>query len=493
MMRDSQEQALQSLIDDLRQRVAEAEETLSAIRDGSVDAVVVGGEGQDEVLVIGDDVSAFRNFMEAMEPGAVAVDSAGRLLYANARFRQIFCEDWDQLKGKSLSEILPGSAAQMVGKLISHDDHEAAPLSVSFLERGVERNYLVSARPVHLGTVRGFAVTFSDLTERVRAETAERAQRVANAIIASANEAVIVCDRTLTITHANFAAEALSTEKLVGARLDTAIPLKFPDATGILEVGELVESSLGGTPLRSIEAFAPMSPGAHDVLVSAAPLNISDDEPEGCVLTLVDLSQRKKDERQMHLLMRELDHRVKNTLALVLSISKRTAASEETLEGFQGAFSGRIEALAATHNLLAGASWESLSLRQIFGAEVLPYTETGSDRINIIGPDLNLYPRAAIALGLIFHELATNAIKYGALSGETGAINLEIHPRTDSPSIEVTWTERGGPPVKSFSRKGFGHTVIARSLSYSPHGGTTLEFEPTGVVCHIRIPSSDVA
>lgn len=493
MMQTPNEKALQRLIDDLRQRVTEAEDTLAAIREGSVDAVVVGGEGKDEVLVIGDDVSAFRNFMEAMEPGAVAVDSAGRLLYANARFRQIFNEDWDRLKGKPLSEMLPGSAAQMVSKLISHDDHETAPVSVSFLERGVERNYLVSARPVHLGTVRGFAVTFSDLTERVRAEAAERAQRIANAIIASANEAVIVCDRTLTITHANFAAEALSTEKLVGARLDTAIPLKFPDATGMLEIGELVESSLHGTPLRSIEAFAPMSPGARDVLVSAAPLNISDDEPEGCVLTLVDLSQRKKDERQMHLLMRELDHRVKNTLALVLSISKRTAASEETLEGFQGSFSGRIEALAATHNLLAGASWESLSLRQIFGAEVSPYAETSGDRINITGPDLSLYPRAAIALGLIFHELATNATKYGALSGETGSINLEIHPKTDSPSVEVTWTEKDGPPVKSFSRKGFGHTVIARSLSYSPHGGTTLDFEPAGVICHIRIPISDVA
>jgi PAS domain S-box-containing protein len=493
MMQTSNEKTLQRLIDDLRQRVTEAEETLAAIRDGSVDAVVVGGEGKDEVLVIGDDVSAFRNFMEAMEPGAVAVDSAGRLLYANARFRQIFNEDWDRLKGKPLSGILPGSAAQMVDKLIGHEDHEAAPVSVSFLERGMERNYLVSARPVHLGTVRGFAVTFSDLTERVRAEAAERAQRVANAIIASANEAVIVCDRTLTITHANFAAEALSTEKLIGARLDTAIPLKFPDATGILEIGELVESSLNGTPLRSIEAFAPLSPGARDVLVSAAPLNISDDEPEGCVLTLVDLSQRKKDERQMHLLMRELDHRVKNTLALVLSISKRTAASEETLEGFQGSFSGRIEALAATHNLLASASWESLSLRQIFGAEVLPYAETSGDRINITGPDLSLYPRAAIALGLIFHELATNATKYGALSGETGSVNLVIHPKTDSPFIEVTWVEKDGPPVKSFSRKGFGHTVIARSLSYSPHGGTTLDFEPTGVICHIRIPISDVA
>ena len=492
-MRNSQEQALQSLIDDLRQRAAEAEETLAAIRDGSVDAVVVGEEGKDEVFVIGDDASAFRNFMEAMEPGAVAVDSAGRLLYSNARFRQIFAEDWDRLKGKLLSEVLPGPASQLIGKLISHDNQEAAPVSVSFLEKGVERNYLVSARPVHLGTVRGFAVTFSDLTERVRAEAAERAERIANAIIASANEAVVVCDRTLTVTHANFAAEALSAEKLVGARLDAAIPLKFPDATGILDIGELVETSLAGTPLRSIEAFAPMSPGARDVMVSAAPLNISDDGPEGCVLTLVDLSQRKKDERQMHLLMRELDHRVKNTLALVLSISKRTAASEETLEGFQGSFSGRIEALAATHNLLAGASWESLSLRQIFSAEVSPYTETGGGRVNIVGTDLSLYPRAAIALGLIFHELATNAIKYGALSAETGSIDLEIHPRTDAPYVEVTWTERDGPPVKSFSRKGFGHTVIARSLSYSPHGGTTMEFEPTGVVCRIRIPASDIA
>ncbi len=490
-MRNSQEEALQSLIGDLRQRAAEAEETLAAIRNGGVGSATVEEGGKDEVPAIDDGALAFESFLEAMEPGAVAVDSTGRVLYSNARFRQIFSEDGDRLKGRNLSDILPEPASQLIGKLITPDGHKAVP--VSFLERGVERNYLVSARPVHLGVVRGFAVTLSDLTERVRAEAAERAERIANAITASANEAVIVCDRTLTITHANLAAEALSTEKLVGTRLDEAIPLKFPDATGILEIDELVESALSGTPLRGIEALAPMSPGPRDVMISAAPLNISDDGPEGCVLTLADLSQRKKDERQMHMLMRELDHRVKNTLALVLSISKRTAANEETLEGFQGAFSGRIEALAATHDLLANASWESLSLRQIFSAEVSPYAETGGDRFNIIGADINLNPRAAIALGLIFHELATNATKHGALSGEAGSVNLEIHPKTDAPFVEVTWAEKDGPVVKSFSRKGFGHTVIARSLSYSPHGGTTMEFEPTGVICHIRIPASDVA
>src|SRR3546814_4390905 len=125
-----------------------------------------------------------------------------------------------------------------------------------------------------------------------------------------------------------------------------------------------------GRTLQGIEAHAPDAPRVKDLLISIAPLTLSGEAISGCVVTMVDLSQRKIAERQQLLMMRALDHRIKNTLALVLSISHRTAASEDTLEGFQDAFSARIQALAATHNLLAEPSWADLVLRDLAVGEL---------------------------------------------------------------------------------------------------------------------------
>ena len=142
-----------------------------------------------------------------------------------------------------------------------------------------------------------------------------------------------------------------------------------------------------------------------DYLVSAAPLRVAGDRISGAVVTMVDLSQRKAAEKQQNLLMRELDHRVKNTLAMVVSISARTASNTDTVEAFQKAFSGRIQALAATHTLLLGSSWSSLELGDIVMSELAPYIEAAAKQVTIEGLNVAVTPRAAIAFGLIAHGL----------------------------------------------------------------------------------------
>jgi two-component sensor histidine kinase len=192
--------------------------------------------------------------------------------------------------------------------------------------------------------------------------------------------------------------------------------------------------------------------------------------------------------------MRELDHRVKNTLALVLSISDRTASSSDTVQAFQKAFTGRIQALAATHTLLLENSWSALALRDIVMCEVAPYVEATGDQVTIEGLDVAVTPRAAIAFGLMAHELTTNAVKYGALSQQGGHVTVRAIGRNDEAkgAFVLEWRESGGPPVSPPEHKGFGHTVIARSLQYSG-GGAEFDFDPSGLVCRISIPSEDLS
>jgi two-component sensor histidine kinase len=246
--------------------------------------------------------------------------------------------------------------------------------------------------------------------------------------------------------------------------------------------------------LRGIEAVAPKAPKVKDYLVSAAPLRIAGDRISGVVVTMVDLSRRKAAEKQQNLLMRELDHRVKNTLTLVASISARTASNSGTVEEYQKALFGRIQALAATHSLLLGNSWSSLKLRDIVKTELAPYIEASTEQVTIEGLDVEVTPRGAIAFGLIAHELTTNAVKYGALSQEGGHVTVRVIGRDSEKkdALVLEWRESGGPRVTPPERKGFGHTVVMRSLQYSG-GGAELDFDPSGLVCRIAIPSEELS
>jgi PAS domain S-box-containing protein len=480
-------------IAELRQRLAEAEDTLSAIRKGEVDALVVAGGEADEIFTI-EGEGAYRAFMETMDPGAVALDASGRVLYANSKLTSLLAGSLEDLQGRALEDVLEGGNASLLVDMLGKPDRTESVVSMNFRDPdGAERHFDVSAKPLRIGVSTGFAVTFVDVTARVRAEAAEQSERAARAVIASANEAVLVCDRDGIITHANAAANSLGGGVLIGAKFADAVKLVFPGATGLLQGDDVVASALGGQSLQGIEAVVPNAPRIKDYLVSAAPLRVTGDQISGCVVTMVDLSQRKAAEKQQLLLMAELDHRVKNTLALVQSISSRTLSSEDTLEGYHAAFSGRIQALAATHNLLAERSWNSLQLKDVLISEMAPYVDQGAGRVDSEGLEISISPRAAIALGLIVHELATNAVKYGALSNGIGKVSIAAaarhHPGT--PFVFV-WRESGGPAVEPSTRRGFGKTVIARSLQYSPQGKAELTLDPSGAVCTISIPAEDV-
>jgi PAS domain S-box-containing protein len=483
------------LIADLRLRLAEAEETLRAIRENEVDALVMRGHLDDEIFTIGGDPESYRTFMEVMEPGAAALDGSGRVLYANSTLTRLLGMSLAELQGKVLADVLAVDTGNEIGRLLkeAHTTRQSREVQLP-RGKGVDLHLIAMASPMQIGTTSGHAVTFANVTERVLNEGAEQSEHAARAVIASANEAVLVCDRDGIITHANAAASIVYDGNPIGQEFAEIIPLLFRDSTGILQADDMIAMVIAGTPLRGVEATASKAPKVKDYLVSAAPLRVAGDRISGAVVTMVDLSQRKAAEKQQTLLMRELDHRVKNTLAMVVSISARTASNTDTVAAFQKAFSGRIQALAATHTLLLGNSWSSLELCDIVMSELAPYIEAAAEQVTIEGLNVSVTPRAAIAFGLIAHELTTNAVKYGALSQPGGHITVRAVGRDNQKSgaFVLEWRESGGPRVTPPERKGFGHTVITRSLQYSG-GGAEFDFDPSGVICRIAIPSEELS
>jgi two-component sensor histidine kinase len=203
-----------------------------------------------------------------------------------------------------------------------------------------------------------------------------------------------------------------------------------------------------------------------------------------------ELAERRRVEKHQDLLLAELNHRVKNTLAIVLSIATQTLRHADTAETFRAGFEARIMALAEAHNLLTESNWEGASLRAMIERVLTPYRGVGEPRYILAGTkDIQIGPRMAVALVMALNELATNAAKYGALSDEKGQVNVSwaIAEGGEPGYLRVKWAEIGGPPVNPPERKGFGSRLI-RSLSEDEAGKVEMEFAPTGLVCTFDLP-----
>lgn len=186
-------------------------------------------------------------------------------------------------------------------------------------------------------------------------------------------------------------------------------------------------------------------------------------------------------------LTRELNHRVKNTLANVLSIIALTRRRGGSLDDFADGLDGRIRALSATHDLLTMSDWGATPIRSLVEAELNPYAFEAEHTVKIAGPDVELAPNDALSLGLAIHELATNAAKYGALSRPGGTVSVTWQRRGDD-LVSVTWQESGGPPVTPPERRGFGTDLIERVVAQELKQPVRLEFLPEGLRCLLTIP-----
>lgn len=253
--------------------------------------------------------------------------------------------------------------------------------------------------------------------------------------------------------------------------------------------------SLEGVPL--ITSFARSSLTGWTVAAGvaesslAAPLwrNLAITSVMGAVLLMVGLAfavrmatQIARGEMLHNLLIEELNHRVKNTLAVLQSIATQTFRSASRAE--RDKFEGRLGALAEAHNLLSQEKWQGAELREVIARVLQPYLLNNPERVRMSGPQVPLSPRLAVVLSMIVHEIATNAAKYGALSNDTGtvAVDWEILKESNGRKLRLVWTEAGGPPVTAPVQRGFGSRLIERSTRDQLGGEATVDFLPRGVV-----------
>jgi light-regulated signal transduction histidine kinase (bacteriophytochrome) len=200
--------------------------------------------------------------------------------------------------------------------------------------------------------------------------------------------------------------------------------------------------------------------------------------------------ERKRVAERDALLMLELDHRVKNTIANIQALVLRTSRSAESLTGFVQGLDGRIRSMAKSHSLLSQSRWEGVSIERLLREELDAYT-TDIVKVELNGVNVMLTPKSALSLSLAIHELATNAAKFGAFSQPSGRVAVRWVLTADG-GIDLSWSETGGPEVRAPTHVGFGTTLIERALAMETGGRATLNYHGTGVVCNVLLPSSSI-
>lgn len=230
----------------------------------------------------------------------------------------------------------------------------------------------------------------------------------------------------------------------------------------------------------------------HDLHIE--PLRNEADEIIGLICASVDVTERKEGEAHLRLLLRELTHRSKNLLAVIQAMARQTANHAGSTGAFLTQFGSRLQALAASHDLLVRESWYGASLGELIRSQLSSYLDGAVVQVTIEGPAIALKPEAAQNLGLALHELATNAAKFGALSVPAGRVSITWirHEGAADNSVELDWREQLGPKVKVRRKKGFGTMVIERNLARALDAKVDMDFDPDGLRCHIVIPASQI-
>ncbi|HTZ02891.1 MAG TPA: ATP-binding protein [Xanthobacteraceae bacterium] len=223
------------------------------------------------------------------------------------------------------------------------------------------------------------------------------------------------------------------------------------------------------------------------LLVQAAPLRNAAGAIVGGVCAALDISERKRVEDHRLLLLNELNHRVKNTLATVQSIAAQSFRGPQSGESARALFEARLMALSRVHDVLTEENWQGANLDEIVGQAIMPYKGGDPNRFQVTGPSVRLSARMALSISMALHELATNAAKYGALSDGKGSVRIAWHVERQEPHslLQLEWRESGGPAVTPPVHKGFGSRLIERGLAQDLGGGTTMEFRPEGLRCAI--------
>ena len=328
--------------------------------------------------------------------------------------------------------------------------------------------------------ISGIGIILEDITEE---QVHQRALGRLAAIVYAANDAMFSTSLSGMIMNWNPAAESLfqyTPEEATGKPLSMLFP------AGEAQICETLLRDAGrGESARLDAELCRRDSTTIPVSLSIAPIK-GGNETIAVSVTIEDITERKRFEERQLLMNRELAHRVKNSLAVIQAMARHTLRSSPTPQAFTTAFEGRLQAMSTSHNLLTASQWEGAELRELIREQLAP-SIAGADRLKLSGPSLKLPPGIATSLGLVLHELSTNAAKYGAFSVPGGKIEVSwiVEGVGRSRKLRLDWRETGGPPVTPPREKGFGSTLIEYS------GKVTQAFEPEGLHCSVEMAFSD--
>jgi PAS domain S-box-containing protein len=439
------------------------------------------------------------NTYESVTVGIADTEEDGRFIRVNAAFEAITGYSRDELLEMSFQQLThPDDRVQDMAR---YREQIAGRLdSYSVEKRYVRKDGHLIHVEVMSSSARGSDGAFQygvrvvkDVTERHEAaRRLEESEQRVRALLDALPMAVYTTDREGRITYCNEAAV-----EFAGRRPELGVDLWCvtwklyrPDGEALPHAECPMALALNsGEELRGVEAVAERPDGTRATFTPYPTLlRAANGEVIGAINVLVDVTDRKRAEEAQKTLIDELNHRVKNTLATVQSIAMQTQRS--TPEDFPVRFEERLLALSNAHDLLTRRQWSGVGLVELLEREFAPYAGGDEPPIRLEGPDLTLPARVSVAFGMVVHELATNAAKYGSLSNEAGRVDLtwKVEQDAGSRTLALRWVETGGPATAEPKRRGFGRRLIERNITGDLGGRVEMSFAPTGLQCSLAIP-----
>lgn len=436
---------------------------------------------------------------ESVTVGIGETDEDGRFLTVNPAFTIITGYSREELIGMSFEQLThPDDRG---ADLALYRDQVAGRREAYSIEKRYRRKdggevfVEVLSSSVRTGDGRflyGVRVV-KDVTDRKRVEQRlQESEQRSRELLDALPIAVYTTDADGRITYYNEAAVAFSGRRPTLGLDEWCVcwKLLWPDGTPLPHDESPMAMALKeGQEARGVEAVAERPDGARRTF-TPYPTLLRDSKGQvvGAINVLVDITDRKQADEEQKLLIDELNHRVKNTLATVQSISLHTHRS--TPEAFVERFEDRLLALSKAHDLLTRRRWTGVGLGELLEQELAPYSDADQSRIVLDGPELTLSARTGLALGMVLHELVTNAAKYGALSADGGRVQVAWSQEQDGSRkiLNIRWIESGGPAVEAPTRRGFGRQLIERNVTRDLGGQADLQFLPRGLRCLVSVP-----
>jgi PAS domain S-box-containing protein len=433
--------------------------------------------------------------------GIAEMDAAGRFVRVNAALSSIIGYAPEELLGRSFVELThpedrDDDAEQYARQVRGEIAHYS--MQKRFLRRDggiVFVNVLSSSVLDQQGQFRYGVRVVQDVTEQLQAEERLReSERHVRELLEALPAAIYTTDAAGRITYYNQAAIDFSGRRPLLGSDEWCVTWRLftPDGTPLPhDQCPMAVALKEGRAIRGEEAIAERPDGTRVPFIPfPTPLRDASGKVIGAVNMLVDITERKQAEEHQRVLIDELNHRVKNTLATVQSIATQTIRASSDIETFSGNFEARLLSLSKAHELLTRWAWTGVNLRDIICQELEPYDDGSSGRVLLEGANLMLEPRVGLALSLVLHELTTNAAKYGALSTEQGLVTVRWSASGSGASdfLRIDWIESGGPAVTPPAKRSFGTRLIERSMTKDLQGMAALDFDPAGLRCVLELP-----